>query len=196
MGLVQLRKLKPALSTANKIAETTGLQVDKIKRLLRLADAPEVVQKGVREGLLVTVGRNGKEQPAEEGAEGQRRTLDLLAALEFTRFHEALSKKVRALKNGPSPADKQTGEAIARALKENWELREVKRYVDKIISKPKARQVKHGPGRPGAPFKKTAKQLTIYFDRLDALSATARQSLRTTIEELLKRLATRPKGQR
>jgi len=62
---------------------------------------------------------------------------------------------VRALKNGASPADKQTGEAIARALKENWGLREVKQ----------------GPGRPGARFKKTAKQLTVYFDRLDALSA-------------------------
>src|SRR5262249_54286088 len=87
LGLVQLRKLKPALSTANKIAETTGLQVDKIKRLLRLADAPEVVQKGVREGLMIRVGRDGKEQPSDEGAAGQRRTLDLLAALEFIRLH-------------------------------------------------------------------------------------------------------------
>ena len=65
--------------------------------------------------------------------------------------------------------DKQTGEAIARALKENWGLREVKQ----------------GPGRPGARFKKTAKQLTVYFDRLDALSAAiAAQNPRGAFEVL------------
>ena len=67
MGLVQLRRLRPALSSANKIAETTGLQVDKIKRLLRLADAPEVVQKGVQEGTA------GDGRPGRKGAARGRR---------------------------------------------------------------------------------------------------------------------------
>ena len=54
----------------------------------------------------------------DEGAE-ETRTLDLMSALQFTRLHEALSKKGANTKGGKSAADSQTGKAIERALKEN-----------------------------------------------------------------------------
>jgi len=71
---VKLRKLKPAFSTAKKIAEVTGLQLNKVSRLLRLADSPEVVQKGVQEGIKLPAG-----DAKENGADEQQRTLDLMA---------------------------------------------------------------------------------------------------------------------
>jgi hypothetical protein len=55
---VTLQKLKPALSTAAKIAETTDLPLRKVERLLHLAASPEVVQKGISDGIEVA-GRPG-----------------------------------------------------------------------------------------------------------------------------------------
>jgi hypothetical protein len=39
------------VNTAKKLSATTGLQLNKVTRLLHLADSPEVVQQGVRDGL-------------------------------------------------------------------------------------------------------------------------------------------------
>ena len=197
MGLVRLRKLKPAFNTAQKIAEATGLQMRKVERLLRLADSPEVVQKAVQGGLQALQGDNQKKEkkngrPAEDGAE-EPRTLDLMSALEFTRLYEALSKKGPKSKNGKSPADTQTAAAIARALKEDWGLRDVRLYVSKAIAELKAPAVKKGRGRPVLPFKNTAQQLVVYYGRLKSLTALQRQSLRKALQELLQKLAERPK---
>jgi|GEM_PF-910891 len=197
MGLVRLRKLKPAFNTAQKIAEATGLQIRKVERLLQLAASPEVVQKGVQGGLQALEGDDQKKEkknghPADDGAE-EPRTLDLMSALEFTRLHEALSKKGPKSKNGKSPADAQTGAAIARALKENWGYRDVKLYVNKAISEVKAPVVKKGRGRPPEPFKNTEQQLVVYKGRLNALTALQRQALRKALQELLQKLAVRPK---
>ncbi len=49
-----------------------------------------------------------------------------MSALQFTRLHYALSKKGGKAKNGATSADKQTADAIAHALKENWGVRDVK----------------------------------------------------------------------
>jgi len=197
MGLVRLRKLEPAFNSAPKIAEATGLQMRKVERLLRLADSPEVVQKAVQGGLQALQGDNQKKEkkngrPAEDSAE-EPRTLDLMSALEFSRLHEALSKKGPKSKNGKSPADTQTAAAIARALKEDWGLRDVRLYVSKAIAELKAPAVKKGRGRPVLPFKNTAQQLVVYYGRLKSLTALQRQSLRKALQELLQKLAERPK---
>jgi len=108
------------------------------------------------------------------------------------RLHEALSKGPKS-KNGKSPADTQTGAAIARALKENWGYRDVKLYVNKAISNVKAPMTKKGRGRPVLPFKNTAQQLVVYYGRLKSLTALERQSLRKALQELLQKVAERPK---
>ena len=198
MGLVRLRKLKPAFNTAQKIAEATGLQIRKVEQLLQLAASPEVVQKGVQGGLQALEGDDAKKKQAKNGrlaedSAEEPRTLDLMSALEFTRLYEALSKKGPKSKNGKSPADAQTGAAIARALKENWGLRDVRLYVSKTIAELKAPIAKKGRGRPVLPFKNTEQQLVVYYGRLNALTALQRQSLRKALQELLQKLAERPK---
>ncbi len=55
LGLVTLQNLKPALSSAAKIAEITDLRPKKVERLLQLAASPEVVQKSVSDGIKVPV---------------------------------------------------------------------------------------------------------------------------------------------
>src|SRR5262249_13617290 len=93
LGLVALQKLKPALSTAAKIAEITDLHPKKVQRLLELAASPEVVQKGVSDGIKVPAGDDQKNGPADDGDEEESRKLDLFTALQFTRLYQALSKK-------------------------------------------------------------------------------------------------------
>jgi ParB/RepB/Spo0J family partition protein len=183
IGLSALKIRTPALNTAKKLSEKTGLQVRKVERLLRLADSPEVVQQGVREGVKVPIATKPDEPSSEE-----KRTLDLVAALEFTRLHEALSKQRGKSKDGESSADRLTREAVAHALKEDWGLREITRYVDKILLKPSGPETKKSRGRPKLPFKKTGQQLVIYYGRLKALGKADLQSLRKALDEVLDRL--------
>lgn len=190
MGVLALKIRTPALNTAKKLSEKTGLQERKVERLLRLASSPEVVQQGVREGVEVPVANKPDDSSSEE-----KRTLDLLAALEFTRLHQALSKKPGVSKkkdssaeNGESSADKLTREAIAQALQGGWSFREIAGYVDKAVSKSGAPEAKKPPGRPRLPFKKTGQQLVIYYGRLKTLGKADLQSLRKALDEVLERL--------
>jgi len=194
LGLGTLQKLKPALSSAAKIAEITDLRPKKVERLLGLAASPEVVQKGVSDGIKVPVDPDNKDGDDDESAE-ETRKLDLMSALQFTRLHQALSKKGGKTKDGKSTADAQTGAAITRALKEDWGLRDVTLYVSKAIAELAAPDnKKKDRGRPAAPFKKNARQLVIYYSQLDTISDIQRQSLLKALEEIIQRLNQRPKS--
>jgi len=190
MGVLALKIRTPTLNTAKKLSEKTGLQERKVERLLRLANSPEVVQEGVREGVAAPDATKPDEPSSDE-----KRTLDLLAALEFTRLHQALSKqpgigkkKDASAGDGESSADKLTREAIAQALKEGWALREIAHHVDEMILKRSPTKAKKPPGRPRLPFKKTGQQLVIYYGRLKTLGKADLQSLRKALDEVLERL--------
>jgi hypothetical protein len=129
---------------------------------------------------------------ADRHSAEEPRTLDLLSALQFTRLHAALRKKGDNAANGKSMADARTGAAISRALKENWGLRDVKLYVAKAIAQ-LSDGAKKARGRPAEPFKKSERQLVVYYARLDGLTPIQRQSLRKALEELLRRLAEGPR---
>ncbi len=123
-----------------------------------------------------------------DGARQEQRKLELSSALEFSRLHAALCKKgaadVSADESAEAYADRQTREAIERALTEGWSSREVKRYVDKAIGAPK----KKGGGRPRQPFKWKKQRLEVDVNRLDALDAAQKADLRKVIEDILRRL--------
>src|SRR6516162_5974779 len=102
---------------------------------MHLGASADVVQKGVSDGNKVPVAPDQKKDGGDDDESAEEtRTLDLLSALQFTRLHEALSKKGGKTKDGKSTADAQTGAAIARALKEDWGLRDVTMYVSKAIA--------------------------------------------------------------
>jgi len=68
----------------------------------------------------------------------------------------------------------------------------VELYVNKVIAGLSVPAPKKGRGRPMDPFKKTPHQLVVFYDRLGALTAIQRQSLRKALEELLRKLTEKP----
>ena len=112
------------------LCRRTGLELDRVKRLLRLARAPKVVQAACHEGVLI-------DQVDEQGAvkllpsgnpKHERSRLELMAALEFTRFHATVEKAT------PKKADERTEKAIQRALAERWSFRRVQSFCRSAAS--------------------------------------------------------------
>jgi len=112
------------------VAERTGLELDRVKRLLRLARAPRVVQDACHHGVLV-------DQTDEHGAvkllpsgnpKHERNRLDLMAALEFAKLH------AHAVKSSPKRADDRTARAIQRALSERWSFRRVQAFCRATVT--------------------------------------------------------------
>ncbi len=178
-----LRNLEPELGSAKKLSEATGLPFKRVARYLQVAKASEVVRDAMRSGVTV------EDEGDEGGAHQEERKLDLRAALEFERLHAALAKKNgKSDKEEESFADRQTRQAIKRALTENWGYRDVKRSVDKAISALDAPGPKKVRGRPRVPFKWDERRLQVDVNLLDTLSALQKQELRKVIEGILGRL--------
>lgn len=112
------------------LARRTGLEVDRVKRLLRLARAPKVVQNACHEGVLIEqVDEHGTPKLLASGnPKHERARLDLMAALEFVRFHATVTK------SSPKKADDRTTKAIERALSERWTLRRVQTFCRSVVS--------------------------------------------------------------
>ncbi len=110
-------------TTAGELAKKTGQAERRVRRLLRLAEAPQLVKVFVSKGVLVEVAGSG-ETPKRE-----RRALDLMGALEFFRLH-AHHRHTKA-----TTADDRTRTAITRALTENWSLRRIQKEVDRVLHK-------------------------------------------------------------
>jgi hypothetical protein len=185
LALAELRRFHPEAKSARNLSELTGLALPKIKRLLRLAEAPETVQAAVGEGILIPTAEPDDDRPENERKTEQRRTLDLLGALEFARLHAFLFKKCEGQERAQQGADTQTREAIQRALKDDWGLRQIQHFVEKATAGESPEQAPRGRP-PRQPFKKSRNQLVIYPDRLAKLSQAQKSALRALLEPIWK----------
>src|SRR5262249_293601 len=189
----------PTLNSAQKLADATGVNAKRCGRLLQLLGAPMVVQEAARVGVTVDVQGDG-----DQGGHQEQRQLKLLEAIEFSRLHAARKATASGRKKDKggegdgsssaeqaSEADRKTREAIERAVKEDWSLREVKRYVDKALAALDPTRPKK-VGRPKAPLKWNKKWLQVDMTRLDALDASQKAQLRKVIEQILARLRSAP----
>jgi ParB family chromosome partitioning protein len=208
-ALAKLQQMNPALKTAKELAAATGLQVERVRRLLRLYDAPEVIKNAVT-GVFVAVA--SKASPASPDAEPatetatkrERRSLDLLGALELRRAHEHLLKVAcRELRPGhddkkirrvAEDVDERLERIVQRALEESWGLRKIEAFVERLL----AGEVDRGTeaavspdalagskaGKASSAFRSDAKQLVIRKDRVDQMSATERSALREVLEPI------------
>ena len=120
-ALARIRQLGPNLS-ATEVASVTGQPERRVRRLLKLSDAPLVVKHCITAGLMVEVSETGG-PPRRE-----KRKLELFAALEFIRLHEHHFKKK------PAAADERTAAAMRRALADGWAVRRIQTYVDGILA--------------------------------------------------------------
>jgi len=110
------------------LCRRTGLGLDRVKRLLRLARAPKVVQDACHDGVLIEhVDETGATKLLPSGnAKHERARLELMAALEFSKLHAVLSR------SAPKKADERTGNAIQRALSERWSFRRVQSFCSAV----------------------------------------------------------------
>ncbi len=128
LGLVRFQVANELSNEA--LAQRTGLEPDRVKRLLRLARAPRVVQDACHEGVLVEqVDQQGAAKLLPSGnPKLERIRLELMAALEFARLHAIVAK------SAPKRADERTAKAIHRALAERWALRRIRTFCRAAIS--------------------------------------------------------------
>ena len=112
------------------LTKRTGLDLDRVKRLLRLARAPRVIQDACHEGVLVDqVDERGAVKLLPSGnPKHERNRLDLMAALEFSKLH------AHAMKSLPKKADERTTRAIQRALSERWSFRRVQAFCRAAVA--------------------------------------------------------------
>jgi ParB/RepB/Spo0J family partition protein len=99
------------LLSAEALSKRTALEPDRVKRLVRLARAPRVVQDARRQGVLVDhVDERGAVKLLPSGIPKRERIrLDLMAALDFAKLH------ARAMKSSPKKADAAGVEQVAPA---------------------------------------------------------------------------------
>jgi ParB family transcriptional regulator, chromosome partitioning protein len=160
-ALVKIKQLAGA-SNAKELAAVVGQNEQRVRRLLRLADAPKVVRDALTNGLLVDIDRG------DSAGRRERRRLDLLAAIEFIRLHEHL------LARKPSTAEERVGGVIRRALADAWGLRRVQEHVESVLSGHAAAARSSGSRSAGQPLlEQSRNRVVVHLPR--AVSATAEQ---------------------
>lgn len=165
------------LSTG-QLATKTGLDVERVKRLLRLYRAPVVVKEACHSGVLVPIRDERGELVVTASGEPkqQRRKLDLLAALEFAKLHAFIAERK------PQAADVRTKTAVHRALSEGWGLRRIQEHVQTTI---RGKAENAAAPRPLAVFTQDGGTVRIWPDRIEAASEDERAGLRELLEGLL-----------
>jgi ParB-like chromosome segregation protein Spo0J len=169
VGLLRFQETQQLSTEA--LAKRTGLELDRVKRLLRLARAPKVVQDACHEGLMVDVA-------SASAPKRERVRLDLMAALEFSKLH------AHAAKSAPKKADERTTRAIERALSERWTFRRVQSFCRAALTGTE-------PDTGGSTEQTSVKPLPLFADGAELrirreLVSTASAEERAALAELLR----------
>jgi len=142
-------------SALHEPTRRTGLELDRVKRLLRLARAPKVIQDACHQGVLV-------DEIDERG------TVKLLppaipstSEAGSTSWPRSNSQKLHAhaLKSSPKKADERSARAIQRALSERWSFRRVHPSVAPSVAaaEPEAAGVEAAAGATPLPSSVTVR---------------------------------------
>lgn len=192
--------------TVAQVAERFGLPLDRVKRLVNLHSAPQVIKDGITKGVMVQLYDDAgaplmtearPDKPARPKRE--HRHLDLMAAVELATLHAFLTK------NTPKRADKAVLDLVTKALEEGWSFKRVqeaaRKEKDRILNPKKAdasseattNEAGEGTSAPASttppPFKTDERQLIVYRSRLDTASDGQRAELKELLESLLKQLS-------
>jgi ParB/RepB/Spo0J family partition protein len=116
-------------ATAKEVAQSVGQPERRVRRLLRLNDAPAIIKDGITHGVLVDAACAGTNTAASsDKPRREHRKLDFIGALEFLRLHE------HWFCEKPKTADERVSLAVRRALAEGWGVRRIQDFVEGIIS--------------------------------------------------------------
>src|SRR6266849_3229650 len=170
-------------ATAKEVADAVGKKDEqRVSRLFRFHEAPDVVKEGVigqrlpakndnSDGALLAV--------VKTSTKGEK-TIDLHAALEFSRLHKYFAA------NTPDKANEKTKRIIDRAREEAWSVRRIQGYIKAIISGETNRW------SPPAVFSDESGRLTVYLSRLHTAPLDARAQLRVRLQSILSELDRMP----
>ena len=169
------------------LCKRTGLEFDRVKRLLRLARAPKVIQDACDGGLLVDqLDARGEPKLLPSGAaKRERMRLDLMPALEFAKLH------AHAMKSSPKKADERTARAIERALSERWTFRRVQAFCRTAMasSGPDAEGLAQ-PAQPASlPLFTDGSELRVRRSQLRTSAPEERMALLEVLKALIAELA-------
>ncbi len=164
---------------AKEVADAVGKKDEqRIGRLFRFHEAPDIVKEGVIGQRLVAKNDNSDGAllaVVKTSTKGQK-TIDLIAALEFSRLHKYFAA------HKPDRANEKTKRIIEHAREEAWSVRRIQGYIKAIISGETNRR------SPPAVFSDEQGRLTVYLSRLSAASAEVRTQLRLRLQSLLAQL--------
>jgi ParB/RepB/Spo0J family partition protein len=184
-GLVQLMQLRADLKTPKDISAVTGWQVDRVRRLLALANVAPVIKEGLRTGFVVPATSSDAKGEVSDSAKerSERRSLDMLMAVELGRLHEHIATSETDTKyDMKKVADEKIGKLIHRALRDNWGLRRVSTYVREALAGGEEPNEAEAPPKPQSPFRDDSRQLVIHRARLAGMSPEQRKALRSALE--------------
>lgn len=170
-ALARIRDLTSA-KTPNDIAALTGQEVRKVRRLLRVADAPAVVKDGVTKGLMVLVSDG-------DGERREHRSLDLMAALEFVRLH------AHFVKVKPKAAGTRVEAVVKRALGEGWGLRRLEGYVEAVLAGRAPRDEAASEPAAAPLYEAQPKRFVLHLSRLAEATPEAIAAARAAFEAAL-----------
>jgi ParB family chromosome partitioning protein len=163
--------------TNDELAALTSQPLIKIRRLRRVAKAPKVIKDAIDGGVMVPVGKG------EDGAVLEaRRSLDLLAGLQFISLYEHL------LKTKPKQAEERTAGAVRRALTQNWSFRRAEEFVKGVLDGKVSTDAPDSEANTptDAPvFERTARRFAVDLSRLRAASGEQLAGLRAAFESLM-----------
>jgi ParB/RepB/Spo0J family partition protein len=186
--------------TVEELIQETGMEANRVKRLLRIAKAPEVIRDGCTKGLMVQLyDENGAPLTTPKGrAKQEHRHLDLIGALEFAALHSHFLKDG----NSPKKASERLEKLIDQALTDGWSFRRIQERC-KELKAPRAPKPTtdtaggtDGAGEGTSPatshdaperalFKTDERQLIIYKSRLSESAPSQRAALRAALESLI-----------
>ncbi len=185
-ALSRLRSML-GVETAKDLAEKTGQNEQRIRRLLRLNNAPPVIRDAVTAGLLVPV--EGDQAGHGEKRRRETRRLDLLGALEFVRLFEHLTAKK------PKNADERVANTVRRALSEGWGLRRIQDAVQSVVDGRAPQDASEGGEAPRAValMERTSKRFVLQLSRVESAPseriADAVRALKALVCELEAKLS-------
>jgi len=175
------------------LAERFNLRSERIRRLLTLNSAPEVIKEGMTTGLMIElVNEEGEALTTSKGRpRREHRRLDLMQALELSALHNALTKHA-----GPDKAKKRVESLVTQALKKGCTFQALqalcRQEKDKFTAKDSTRAAtddnRDNQAERNPVFVSTRRQLVIHRLRISTAEATEKQQLCELLDEILHQL--------
>ncbi len=200
-ALVRLKSLRPDLGTTEDIAREMRMDHTKVKGLLRLHAAPQVIKDAVSKGKTVLVPIDDEDsdpklddvEPEKSAARMQEiRRLDFSSALPLAKLYAHwCESRTDETASGDGTPDQRMAALIDRVLKQDWGVRRVRAEVEKLSrgeAGSPATDESPDSQNENVPFKVNRKKVVIFTSRLAQMDDAQKAELRSVLEPIWNQL--------